>query len=155
MIIFGYFQIGKTTLAEKNKNYIDLDHYQFFIKGKRDANNWHIPYCQLAEYLSKQGHKVLVCMHSDVVEYFSKSSEKVIAVLPHPVLIKEGKWIDKEKNGWRIHGETDEDFIDRITSSKKNLDAAAEFACDISTMIKDTRYITSMDYNLEDFIKVE
>lgn len=148
MIIIGYFQIGKTSLAKKNKNYIDLDQYQFFIKGKRDASNWYIPYCQLAEYLSKQGHKVLVCAHSNVVEYFSKSSEQVMAICPHPNLLREGKWIDKYKDGLRAHKETDEQFID-LRVSKTDWNKVAEFVYSISMAFQHTIYITSMNYDLE------
>lgn len=147
MIIFGYPQIGKTTLAKKNKDYIDLDIYQFIIKGKRINNKWYIPYCQIAEYLSKQGHKILVSTQPDVIEYFYNSSEQIMAILPHPDLIRDGKWINKYKDGLRVH-EPNEQLID-LAISKIDWNKVAESAFNISTIFMRTVYITSMNYDLE------
>ena len=52
MIIIGYQGIGKSTLAGKDNKFIDLESGNFWVNGER-VENWYIPYCQIAEHLSK------------------------------------------------------------------------------------------------------
>ena len=81
MIIIGYQGIGKSTLANKNINYIDLESSNFFIDGKRQEN-WFIIYCNIANHLSEQGKNVFVSSHEVVRESLKYSKEKVVVVYP-------------------------------------------------------------------------
>lgn len=92
MIISGYQGIGKSTLSSSDLRYIDLESSNFFVNGKRNEN-WHIPYCQIAESLSRQGYIVFVSSHDTVREYLSHSSEEFIVIVPAVELKDE--WIEK------------------------------------------------------------
>ena len=101
MIIVGYQGIGKSTLAAKDKDFIDLESGNFFIDGFRDAN-WYMPYCNIAESLSQQGYNVFVSSHKAVRLRLKESTEDVIAIVPN--LNLKDQWIDKlykryEKSG--------------------------------------------------------
>lgn len=95
MIIIGYPGIGKSTLAGRYKEYIDLEssHFNDVLGEKR--SNWYIPYCRVAEDLSRQGYRVFVSCHKEVQEYFNKSTEYVMVIYP-AVELKE-QWLDKVK----------------------------------------------------------
>ena len=92
MIIIGYQGIGKSTLANKDINYIDLESGNFWIDGKRHED-WYIPYCNIANHLSKQGKNVFISSHEVVRNELLKSNEKVVVVFPS-INLKE-QWLDK------------------------------------------------------------
>lgn len=92
MIIIGYQGIGKSTLANKNNNYIDLESSNFWYSGGR-PENWHIYYCNIAEHLSKQGYNVFVSSHEAVRKRLKNSSEIVICV--YPSIFLADQWIEK------------------------------------------------------------
>lgn len=91
MIIIGYQGIGKSTLAGKSKC-IDLESGNFWVDGKR-AEDWYIPYCQIANHLSEQGYTVFVSSHEVVRKELQKSEERVVAICPAPELRNE--WVKK------------------------------------------------------------
>lgn len=95
MIIIGYPGIGKTSLAGRYNQYIDLESSNFNNVYGEKTEGWHIPYCKVAEDLSKQGYRVFVSCHKEVQEYFNKSNEYVIVVYP-AIELKE-QWLDRIK----------------------------------------------------------
>ncbi len=99
MIIIGYQGIGKSTLANKNINYIDLESSNFFIDGKRQEN-WFIIYCNIANHLSEQGKNVFVSSHEVVRESLKYSKEKVVVVYPS-LKLKE-QWLEKLQERYNI-----------------------------------------------------
>ncbi len=99
MIIIGYQGIGKSTLANKNINYIDLESSNFFIDGKRQEN-WFIIYCNIANHLSEQGKNVFVSSHEVVRESLKCSKEKVVVVYPS-LKLKE-QWLEKLQERYNI-----------------------------------------------------
>ena len=92
MIFIGYQGIGKSTLSQKDKNFIDLESSHFFVNGARDPN-WFIPYCSIAESLSKNGYNVFVSSHKVVRDQLKNSMERVIAICPSHKL--KDQWIKK------------------------------------------------------------
>ena len=40
MVVVGYQGIGKSTLAAKDKDFIDLESGSFFVNGDRSYNLW-------------------------------------------------------------------------------------------------------------------
>ena len=65
MIITGYQGIGKSTLARKDKNIIDLESSSFWkydksCNSKTRCEDWYVYYCQVAMDLSRQGYTVFV-----------------------------------------------------------------------------------------------
>ena len=99
MIIIGYQGIGKSTLANKNIKYIDLESSNFFIDGKRQEN-WFIIYCNIANHLSEQGKNVFVSSHEVVRERLKYSKEKVVVVYPS-LKLKE-QWLEKLQERYNI-----------------------------------------------------
>lgn len=98
MIIIGYQGIGKSTLANRDIRFIDLESSNFFIDGKRQ-DNWYIPYCNIAEHLSKQGKFVFVSSHEVVRNQLKDSKEKVVVVYP-AIKLKE-QWIKKLEDRYK------------------------------------------------------
>lgn len=144
MIIVGYQGIGKSTLANCCLKYIDLESGCFWVNGKR-AEDWYIPYCQMAEYLSKQGYYVFTSSHEPVRKLLTKSSEKVIAICPHPDLRDE--WIAKLRKRAEDTG-LEKDHKAFLNAADRYTENINEIANDI----EDTRYITSLEYDLEGII---
>lgn len=95
MIIIGYPGVGKTSLAGRYSQYIDLEssHFNDVLGEKRSGR--FIPYCKIAEDLSRQGYRVFVSCHKEVQEYFSKSNEYVIVL--YPALELKEQWLDRVK----------------------------------------------------------
>ena len=94
MIIIGYQGIGKSTLANTDNAYIDLESGNFWHKGKR-CDNWYIYYGKIAEDLSRQNYNVFVSSHKEVRDYLKNSQEIVICVYPSILLAE--KWKQKLK----------------------------------------------------------
>ena len=92
MIIIGYQGIGKSTLAKRNVNYVDLESGNFFIDGKR-AVDWYKPYCKIAEHISQQGYDVFVSSHKVVRDTLKNSSETIMCCAP-TIELKDF-WIDR------------------------------------------------------------
>ena len=92
MIIIGYQGIGKSTLANKNNNYIDLESGNFWYNGER-PENWYIYYCNIAEHLSKQNYNIFVSSHEVIRERLKNSSEIVICI--YPSIFLADQWIEK------------------------------------------------------------
>ena len=71
MIIIGYQGVGKSTLANKDDKFIDLESGSFWINNtdnnsKYRYDNWYEMYCNVAEHLSQQGYIVVVASHEVV-----------------------------------------------------------------------------------------
>ena len=95
MIIIGYQGIGKSTLAYNEMEYIDLESSNFFVNGKM-ADDWYIPYCNIAINLSNQGYKVFVSSH-EVVRNELSSSTNVDKMIVCPAIELKDAWIEKLK----------------------------------------------------------
>lgn len=92
MIIVGYQGIGKSSLAGRDKKFIDLESGNFWIDGKR-ADDWYKPYCKIAEHLSQQGYYVFVSSHEVVRNQLKDSQETIVVV--YPSIDLKNEWIDK------------------------------------------------------------
>ena len=93
MIVVGYQGIGKSTLAGRDYKYIDLESENFWIDGER-ADDWHKPYCKIAEHLSEQGYIVFVSSHETVRQYLVENSIELVALV-YPSIELRDAWIDK------------------------------------------------------------
>ena len=95
MIVIGYQGIGKSTLANKDLRFVDLESGNFWVDGKH-ADDWYKPYCQIAEHLSQQGYNVFVSSHEVVRNRLRKYSNEQLCVVFPSVELKD-QWIDKLK----------------------------------------------------------
>lgn len=93
MIIIGYPGIGKTSLAGRYGQYIDLESCNWNNIALKKEPGWHISYCKVAEDLSRQGYKVFVSCHKEVQDYLVNSEEFV--VLCYPALDLKDLWIGR------------------------------------------------------------
>lgn len=147
MILIGYQGIGKSTLAYKNNNYIDLESSNFYHNDKR-PDNWYIYYCNIATSLSIQGFDIFVSSH-EVVRNRLKKYNKIITPIYciYPSLELKDDWIKKledrynkdknEKNykAWmNAVNRYEENILEIMNSGFGNIE------------------ITSMYYNLENLI---
>ena len=93
MIISGYPGIGKSTLAGRYKEYVDLESSNWNNPDNTKPDNWWWSYGKVAEDLSRQGYRVFVSCHPQVQKYFEESSEYVMVC--YPSLELKVHWIDK------------------------------------------------------------
>lgn len=142
MIVVGYQGIGKSTLAGRDRRFIDLESSNFWVDGKR-ADDWYKPYCQIAKHLSQQGYIVFTSSHEVVRRQLEGSTETVVVVYPSPVL--KDAWVDKLKERYCRDG-SDKNFKalmnakDRYEENIKELDT-----CNLPYKIM----LTRIDYDLE------
>lgn len=97
MIIAGYPGIGKTSLAAKNLEVIDLEssHFHGGVDARRSPHDeWFKTYVKVALDLHLQGHIVCVSSHADVIHELSKLKENDIVVC-YPSLDLKTEWIEK------------------------------------------------------------
>ena len=150
MIIIGYQGIGKSTLSKKDDIYIDLESSNFWYdhgnnKLERD-NLWYLPYCNVAEDLSKQGYIVFVSSHKEVRDRLKQSKEKVIAIVPSIKLKDE--WIDKLNYRYVMSG-LDKDYKALMNAKQRYINNINEIKEDIPFYIE----LTTMSYDLNKVIK--
>lgn len=67
LIIIGYLGIGKTEFSKATHRTVDLESSCFYVNNER-AENWHVPYCQLAMSIANQGQIVFVSSHPEVID---------------------------------------------------------------------------------------
>lgn len=89
MIYVGYPGIGKSTLASKRLDVIDLESSLF----RNIGDNWAEFYVGVAQHLSTDGKIVFLSTHKNVRDELNKRgiTYKVI----HPSLALKDEWIDK------------------------------------------------------------
>lgn len=144
MIVIGYQGIGKTSLAKKYWNIIDLQSSLFFVDGMRPPH-WQQIYCNLAEQLSGQGYIVFTSSHEIVRKKLLKTNERVFCI--YPSLQLKDKWITK------LH----QRYIDQPTLKNKKawLNAEDRYQLNIQEIKKSGIpgwEIPNMDYDFESMI---
>lgn len=145
MIIIGYQGIGKSTMAGKSKC-IDLESSNFFVNGKR-AEDWYIPYCQIANHLSEQGYTVFVSSHEVVRKELQKSKERVAAICPSPEL--EAEWVVKLWDRYQSTG-LEKDFKAWANANDRYEDNIYEIIDDVG----ECYLIRHMNYSLANIIDI-
>lgn len=151
MIVIGYQGIGKSTLATKSLRYIDLESSSFWFddpetKQKIRHVMWHVMYCNVAEYLSRQGYIVFVSSHQPVRERLLKSDEYVITCVP--ALDLKDKWIEKLRLRYENSG-LEKDY-------KAYMNAADRFTENVTEIMNsgfDVLEIRDMDYDLKTLLE--
>lgn len=142
MIVVGYQGIGKSTLAGRDKSFIDLESGCFWVDEKR-ADDWYKPYCQVAVDLSDQGYIVFTSSHKEVRDLLPKLSNNVVVVYPD-LGMKQG-WIDKLEDRYK-RTELEKDYK-ALMNAKDHYDENIKDleSCDIPYKIR----LTNMGYDLE------
>lgn len=147
MIVIGYPGIGKSTLAEQDLKYIDLESSCFRNKSDQSKpENWHIYYCQMAEYLSAQGYIVFVSSHKEIQNYF-RDNRNEYAICIYPSILIADQWKAKLKERYE-NTNTDKNY-------RAWLNAETQYMVNISAlMICGIPHveINDMNYNLADLI---
>ena len=145
MIVIGYQGIGKSTLAQKDFRYVDLES-SALRQGNVRWHNWYEPYCMIAEWLSKQGYTVFVSSHKEVRDYLNEFCEEPFcAVVPSESLKDE--WIDKLKRRYEQFP-TDKNYRAYMNA----VDRYTENIREIKEDVEDVREITTMSYELDRLI---
>ena len=93
MIIIGYPGVGKTSLAGRCRQYIDLESSNWNNPDNTKPDMWWWSYGKIAEDLSRQGYRVFVSCHPSVQKYFEESNEYVMVLYPSLELKEE--WIKR------------------------------------------------------------
>lgn len=144
MIISGYQGIGKSTLAKRSKEYIDLESGNFFVNGKK-VDDWHIPYCNIAIHLSEQGYHVFVSSHKVVRDYLASLPLKWDLLIVHPALSLKDEWLSKLRSRYESTG------LDKDFRALKNAEQCYEQ--NIQDLIEQSGFskleIKQTDYDLE------
>lgn len=159
MIITGYQGIGKTTLAKKDKNIIDLESSSFWWTYDEESNkkyrpeNWYVYYCQVAMDLSKQGYIVFVSSHTQVKEFLDLHAvEDTYAIFP-ALWLKED-WIKKLENRYKETGsEKDEKALEHAkTFYDRDISCFMGEAHPLG-WFHDFYIIENMDYDLAEVVE--
>lgn len=149
MIVIGYQGIGKSTLAEKDNNYIDLESGNFWVNNKR-SSNWYKVYCNIAENLSKRGFIVFTSSHKEVRDEFKSRGTKNVIVC-YPGLELKNEWISKLEKRYK---ETN-----LIKDYKALMNAKEMYDKNITDISADVQFthviIHKMSYVLEDMLTHE
>ena len=96
LIVIGYQGVGKSSCAGKG-NCIDLESGNFWI-GDHRADDWYIPYCDIAMDLANQGYTVFTSSHKVVYEHFAnmplkENVGKIVIFCPRLIWKKE--WTER------------------------------------------------------------
>lgn len=130
LIIVGYQGIGKSTLAKDGNGYIDLESGNFWVNGKR-ADDWYIPYCNIAMHLAQQGYIVFTSSHQVVRDYLSDNAKDIELAVCYPDYQLKDVWIkkledrynqtklEKDYKAWQNAVDRYDENIDEIRSSKR------------------------------------
>ena len=145
MIIIGYQGIGKSTLAKDSRKYIDLESGNFWVNGERDEQ-WHKPYCNIANHLSAQGYTVFTSSHKEIREELKNSNEIVKIVFPALEL----------KTDWliRLTNRYNESMLEK--DYKALINASLYYEDNINDLMNepfDKIVINNIDYNLRELIE--
>lgn len=95
-IIVGYQGIGKSTLANSEPCFIDLESGNFWIDGER-ANDWYKPYCKIAVHLAEQGNIVFTSSHKVVRDELILMNSDVDLITCFPDESLKDQWTQKLK----------------------------------------------------------
>ena len=149
MIFIGYQGLGKSTLAKNDKRYIDLESGNFWYDHgdgilKRDEL-WYLPYCNVAEDLSRSGFRVFVSSHEVVRNRLKQGSETIYAIYPQEHLKEQ--WIKKLKDRYDSSG-LDKDYKAWKNAEDRFIDNIIELENSVMYRIQ----LGDMNYNLGQLI---
>ena len=148
LIMIGYQGIGKSSCAGKN-DCIDLESGSFWVDGKR-AEEWYIPYCQIAMHLANQGYTVFTSSHKVVRDQLASM----------PLLPRVGKVVvfcpeSRFKTEWiqRLQDRYDKTRLDKDYKALMNAkDRYTENIRELFDSGFPVYYPAWMDYNLMDYV---
>lgn len=145
MIYVGYQGIGKSTLANKDLKYIDLESSNTFIDGKR-PEKWETLYVNFALSLNEQGYNVFISSHKAVRIELLKRNIIFASIVPS-IDLKE-QWIQKLEERYNK------------TKSEKDFKALANAKDCFEENIEDIKRdsilcweISNMEYDLKNFLE--
>ncbi len=163
MIITGYQGIGKSTLAKTNDKIIDLesscfwkyDLYDFEKKGEKTRpDDWYVYYCQMAQYLSKQGYIVFVSCHPEVRKFLSiHNQERFCAIFPSRSI--KSDWLNRLRD--RYEQSLSEKDLRALEHAEKFYDsdiARLWYECQYGEeYYHDVQIIDDINYDLVDLVE--
>lgn len=146
MIYAGFQGIGKSTLARKMPNVVDLESSCFYIDGYDSGrpDGWYKIYATFAEHLSGQGKIVFVSTHKPLLDYMHEKNIEFTAVFPAKDL--KAEWIDMLYERF----ESTNSFKDfrALAGAYNDFDESLDYL----SKEKNKIIITAMDYSLENLI---
>lgn len=147
LVIVGYQGIGKSTLAYHNPTVVDLESSNFFVDGKR-ADDWYIPYCNVARSLCQQGFIVCVSSHKVVRDELQRKPARR-QIIVYPALSIKEQWVNKLK--YRYEGD------DSDKNYKAYMNAKECYEDNINELMNQEGFehqvLDGMDYNLAEILK--
>ena len=151
-VIIGYQGIGKSTLADREKGYIDLESSNFRIDGKK-ADDWYKAYGNIALDLSRQGYDVFTASHAVVREWLAtqnKIGEKIVICYPADFL--RDLWVKKLEDRYNKTG-LQKDYAAWKNAEDRYVDNINEMIADADKYGFGKCCLMSMDYDLETDLK--
>ena len=154
MIISCYPGVGKSTIASKRIDIIDLDS-RLFNDDSVISVDFFKRYISVAKYLSKQGKIVLVSSHSDVRKQLLDShDEKIAEIFPSEKL--EDEWIERLRVRWETSGNKSDYHAywrSKINYVEDVKDMKNDFNKEKSCIWFRQSELCDMDYDLEEVIE--
>ena len=156
MIISCYPGVGKTSLARKRLDIVDLDSSLFTDKDRK--GNWAENYIRIAQALSDQGYIVLVSSHKEVRELLlNRTGIPFGEIFPDEKLYDE--WVEKLRVRWETTGNASDceaywrvklNYYSDIHDMWRDFEIRS-FGDGMAKMVTDT--IRDMNYDLEEVIE--
>lgn len=154
MIIMGYPGIGKSYLANKENNYIDLDS-SLFYNGNKKVADWYKIYCNIAANLSSQNFNVFISCHKEVQEELIRRNEFVCVV--YPALCLKEDWIKRLEDRYEASNSGERSIITADYNAFKR--ARDHYDEDIESLSHNKRFhqipIWHITYSLKDILEKE
>ena len=140
MIISGFAGIGKSTLAKKSYEVIDLESSIF----KKD---WEL-YSETAKYLDEQGYDVLISAHKEIRTKLHDKGIKYTFILPSNTEKSKSEYLDR----YRLRGNTDS-FIYNMMNNWNSYHDILPWENDVVTL-RDGDYLSDWYYSIDSYNNV-
>lgn len=158
VVIIGYQGIGKSTLANKEDNFIDLESSNFWYydeetKQKVRWGNWAEIYTNIAMDLAKQDNIVFTSSHQVVRDELAKKDDDVDVLITVCVPNKKLKdeWIKKLKTRYEESG-LEKDFKAWKNAEDRYEENINELILDANKYGWGIYFINDINYDLYDII---
>lgn len=139
MIFVGYQGVGKSTLANEDLRFVDLESSYTFIDGVR-PEGWEKIYVNFALCLSEQGRYVFLSSHKEVRNELKRRKIQFTCIVPKLEL--KDKWIERLENRY-IETKTIKDL-------KALLNAKEYFEENVKDIIQDGNFQNNYLWYIED-----
>lgn len=163
-IYICYQGVGKSSIANRNTGYIDLESSRFRLTGGYRPTEWYKYYVSYAYGLAWQGYNVLVSSHKVVRDevadqrhyrepgyYYPMGNSQIKSFIVYPSLELKQPWIKKLHERFLMDG-CHKNRVAYLNALDRYTDNILEMQEDAQKYEFEEIEIKSMDYNLKEML---